>query len=307
MECHFARGSSFFMQVVVMLVGCALGACSPWHAPAPPATTAVLDGPDGPGTVANLRHRYEDLAMDCRGEPAVRCTGVLVEAAVDGKDPWQPYAGNGVPMSWFRKDAWIKQAYQGRGGVTYYAPDDSPGLRKRPLYILCAYVFNAYTDFRKGRCEGYEDTATYPVSGPCQREGVFTAAQWREHFARRPSSIGMSWQCGFDLGMSDGPRVFALLPGLMRDSGVPEYTGSINELVAESWPPNEPATVPIESFYYDTRHGDSLATAQRLQVAMNDRGGIWRPVIAITFGATEDDATLFDYREADQARRPPDR
>ncbi len=303
MERPFSLGR--VCRMAALWIGCLLGGCAQPRLPPSPVVNAVLDGPDGPATVSSLRRRYGDLAADCAGEPAVRCTGVLIEAAVDDKDPWQPYADNGVPMSWFRKDAWIKQAYRGGGGITYYAPDDSPPLRKHPLYILCAYVYNAYSDFRTTRCGGYEDTATYPISGPCQQEGVFTAAQWRTHFARRPDAIGTSWQCGFDVGTSDAARIFALLPELMHDSGAPGYKGSINELVAESWPRDAPGSVPVESFYYDTRNAYSLETAQRLQIAMNDRGHIWRPVIAITFAATEDEATVFDYRDADQARRPP--
>lgn len=309
MECHFTYGVVRSMYVALMLFGCTLGGCSPsYPTPAHPSMVeAVLDGPDGPATVVDLKTRYDDLSMECHGEPAVRCTGIILEAS-ELREPWQPFADNGVPTSWFRADAPITGTYPPGAGMLYYSAATAPRYGKLAQHVLCAYVINAFTDFRPSRCGDFDDPHR-PESGPCQPQGIDTAAKWHAHMRRNPQYPNQDggWQCGFDLTAADGTEVFSHFPTLMREyrETVPQLT-QYNELVVASWPRGLPTRVPIEAFFYDTaKMPASLERAQGLQVIMNDEGGIWRPVVAITFPASFGDRASFDYRDVDQARPVP--
>ncbi|MEX1826539.1 hypothetical protein [Luteibacter sp. CQ10] len=295
---------------LALMLGCALGACPSPQPPGHSTARAVLDGPDGPGTVVNLMNRYNDLSIDCRGEPAVRCTGVLLESS-DDRDPWQPFADDGVPMSWFRRDAPITGMYPPQAGMFYYPADRSVQFGKRPINVQCAYVLNAFTDFRPSRCGGFDEPGN-PESGPCQPQGITTAAAWFAHMDRNPQKPNQagSWQCGFDLTAPDRAVVFSHFPELMREYLVKhEPRNGYNELVAFSWPHDQPDIAPIEAFFY--RAGpfsnpvSALERARALQVRMNDVGGIWRPIIEVRFPTDPGQPVLFGYNEADQARPVP--
>lgn len=276
-----------------------------WSTEAAPgrAGKAVLDGPDGPATVRNIAKRYNDTAMDCAGKPAIRCTGVVIEAQF-GNEPWQPFADNGVPASWFRRDAPITSTFFSNAGSIYYAADDKQ-TGKKPQQILCAFTTDAGSDFRYPRC-GASDKFPEP-SRPCQVQGIATAAQWLAHDARRPVDAALTvWQCGFDIRpeQHDATAAFAQLPELMR---VVKSPFGWNEVIIRSWPRDQPGSVPIEAFYYDRADPLAKDRAQALQIGMNDVGGIWRPIIALTFPQTPDGVATFSYFEPDQARPVPPR
>lgn len=289
---------------LALMLGCALGACPSPQSPGPSAQ-AVLDGPDGPATVINLRKRYADLSIDCHEEPAVRCTGILLEAT-RLREPWQPYKTDGIPTSWFRADAPVTTTYSPGAGMFYYPASEAPRYGKLAQHVLCAYVLNAFTNFRETRCGGFNASNT-PESGPCQPQGITTAAKWHAHMRRNPDpGQDGGWQCGFDLTSADATEVFSHFPTLMREYRKTETKGAgYNELIVDSWPRDLPTRVPIEAFFHDTSQPDALSVAQGLQAIMNDQGGIWRPVIAVHFPTDVFAEATFDYREADQVRPVP--
>lgn len=307
MECHFNHGAFRTMYVAMMMFGCILGGCSAQYPSHPSTVRAVLDGPDGPTTVADLRKRYSDVSMDCDGEPAVRCTGILLEATLP-RQPWQPYKPDGIPSSWFRVDAPMTATYL-PAGMLYYAASDAPRYGKFAQHVRCAYVLNAFTNDRTTRCGPFAEEFNKPESGPCQPQGITTALQWHLHLRRNPQFPNQAgtWQCGFDLTAEDATEVFSHFPTMMREYNENGKGVYHNELIVDSWRPDLPTRVPIEAFFYNTgMMPTSLMHAKELQAIMNDEGGIWRPIVALTLPGSFNDRATFDYFENDQARPMPE-
>ncbi|UPG87140.1 hypothetical protein L2Y94_07255 [Luteibacter aegosomatis] len=314
MDRRLRAGTRPHVYVFILLVSGLPAACSSSHRAAPVPAEAILAEPDGPGVVADLRARYADTTSSCKGnEPAVRCTGILLEAS-RLRDPWLPYKPDGVPMSWFRIDGPMPSTYEPERGVQagmiYYSPDRSVQFGKRPLNVQCAYVFNAFTNFRpNGRCEGIPASNT-PESGPCQPQGIVDLDTWIAHIKRNPDPPqNGGWQCGFDLSATDRTAVFSHFPSMMKEALVNKYPGAgHDELIIYTWPQDGAQLVPIEAFFYnagpDTRQ-NSLERAQALQKLMNDKAGIWRPVVEIRFPLDPTDEVLFGYNVGDQGIPAP--
>lgn len=313
MDRRLRAGTRRHAYVIILLVGGLLAACSSWNQTVPLPAGAASDEPDGPGVVDDLRARYIDTKDSCDNEPAVRCSGILLEAS-RLRDPWLPYKPDGVPMSWFRIDGPMLSTYEPESGVQagmiYYTYEQALKLRKRPLEVRCAYVFNAFTNFRPdGRCEGFPASNT-PESGPCQPQGIVDLDTWIAHIKRNPDpSQNGGWQCGFDLSAPDRTAVFSHFPSMMKEALVNTYPGAgHDELIIDTWPQDGAQLVPIEAFFYNagpaTRQA-SLERARALQKLMNDKAGIWRPVIEIRFPRDPTGEVLFGYNVGDQGVPAP--
>ncbi|MBC3372889.1 halovibrin HvnA [Pseudomonas sp. SWRI92] len=256
------------------------------------------------GQVAvELNQRYNDLRDDCGSatRPSFLCSGVMLRAAKGGSNyfAWNPspysQGSGGVSFSFLRKDVKFQGLVYGqRSGYIFY-----PDLIRDPdtlhVKVLCAFPMDGATNNReKPGCGAYPftDATQRHQSQRCQTLGITTAEQWVQN-----RDAHGAW-CGFDVDNrtnNASARSFAETIRAHNLAGFFEGNYAYIELILATWPQlNNPASVPIEAFFY-TEGG--LEDAQRDQWAHYIQSGemVVVPIIRLTLPATPSDDAVFSY------------
>jgi len=267
----------------------------------------------GSEVAAAIQARYDDERTTmCAGSdtaPSFLCSGVILRSTAYPFDGhvWDPKGSSnpkpgGISFSWMRRDAQFKKvAHRYAQGFVLVPVLKYGGRPFRNMEVLCAFPIDAATDQRNRRgCGAHE---TYPTqSGPCQAQGIVSAAAWVAHynvvsdkFERR------NHQCGFTVvsGTTGSSAIFEAVLAAMR-AIKDESFAEQNELVIEEWGFGEGAQLPIEAFFYVAGH-DGPTGAMAYQRDFYVTTGRWVPVIRLTMARTPGDRATFVYRREDQA------
>jgi hypothetical protein len=204
-----------------------------------------------------------------------------------------------VSFSFLRDDAkYAKLAYGYTHGFIVYPEVFRPGVATE-LAILCSFPIDADSDARSEN--GCGANAAYPAeSGPCQRQGITTAAGWVAHYqGGPPGNNPRRRQCGFTVaeGTTNSAAIFKASIDAEAGLGVETFNVQ-NEVIIGSWK-NTPDKVGVEAFFYSAAAG--LADARSEQADFQRTVGAWRPLIKITLPATQAAQATFEYRPADQS------
>jgi hypothetical protein len=292
-----------------MVLALAMVACSD-KASAPPEPAIMEDGP----TVArHLKERYDETNDDCGtpARPAFLCSGILLRATgySVAYRSWLPNPATapwGVSFSWLRQDSNFPDSFpSGNGFIVYpwFHADDVPGQYEQ-LHVRCIYPQDAWTG-SPDRC----------LSGPaderlevCQKEGVYTAAQWLDRFTDDKD------QCAFDVAYGTEQTAHAWTQvKLVREQ---RRIFRRNEVVVAAWPQEVGDRMPLEAFFYRDNcfdHDDCMEypLMQRIVHAKRDQNDFfqhtnrWVPVIRWTPAVSATEPATFTYNPDDQGTPPP--
>lgn len=284
----------------------AIAGCS-GKAGGPSAKTVATMAADGPTVAAHLQERFGESRDDCGGptRPAFLCSGILMRSTEYSPfyRSWLPNpatASFGVAFSWLRHDGsnFPENFPSGNGFIVYpwFYADDVPGQYEQ-LNVRCIYPQDAWTE-GPDRCRVV-----------CQKQGVFTAAEWLERFTDDQD------QCAFGVAQGTPETAHAWTQAkLVRQE---RRIFRRNEVVLEAWPQNIGVRMPLEAFFYRDNcydHHDCLPPyhiAQRRTDAKLDQNDFfrttnrWVPVIRWTPATTPAQAARFTYDPADQGTPPP--
>lgn len=249
--------------------------------------------------------------------PAFLCSGIIIRTAtndaanppkyyswslapssVDGTGPQHEGEG-GISFSWIRRDTTFIDL--GASGYTLYplfGPYNAHDSSKIVLKVICAYPFDAWTNFRDNKgCGAGTDPNTHqavPGGGNCQDQGILTYQAWVAHYQGTPAGTHpYFYQCGVDTWTSANRNgklrngdAFAIVLNARIAMAYSDANGTFhdrNELRIEDWPLNtSPAALPIQSFYYTAGNAAGRTDAQRSQALYYQLTGKVVPVIQIT-------------------------
>lgn len=296
-------------------------ACSPVvRHPSPPGASRARAGmvvqgahdSEGQTVARHLQDRYDDNVADCRKNasdpnplPAVLCSGILLRTTVRGNyDVWNPNPSSplsrGVSFSWLRRDSAF-------GGLVFNYDNgfiilphffaDSPSDGYTQLAVLCIFPFDADTVNRTGgNNDGCAQHGTTSGTGPCQAQGIETAAQWVAKFGGAANSYRD--QCGFTLTAGTPRASLSFQAQASIRTSLPQHFGIHNEVMVEKWLQND-AHIPLEAFFYDDK-GTGLANARLNQWDFQAVTRRWVPVIKVTMPTAINGPAAFTYVVADQ-------
>lgn len=286
----------------------ALAGCLQKQPDRTPSATPATITEDGPTVAMHLTERYEEARDDCGTptRPAFLCSGILMRSTEYSLAyrSWLPNpatASWGVAFSWLRQDSNFPENFpSGNGFIVYpwFYADDVPGQYLQ-LNVRCIYPQDAWTE-GPDRCRVV-----------CQKQGVFSAAQWLDRFTDDRD------QCAFDVsyGAEDTAHAWIQAKLVRQARGVFRR----NEVVLEAWPQNVGVRMPLEAFFYRDNcydHHDCLPpyhVAQRRTDAKLDQNDFlrttnrWVPVIRWTPATSPAGRARFTYDPADQGTPPPSR
>lgn len=310
-------------QVVCVAFVVAMAACSSVEhrlppAPANPVPPSAIGQPargalrearavDGPTVARHLQERYDDSKADCQGLPVILCSGILLRATVRGAGyyVWNPRPTapikKGVSFSWLRKDSAFSRLVFGYSNgffvlPYFYADDPSDGFTQ--LTVLCIYPFDADTFNRTGgNNDGCGAHTAVAGTGPCQAQGIQTAAQWMGRFGNVANRH--TQQCGFTLLPGTSGAYLAFQAQAVIRAQQPTYFPLQNEVMVGTWPQND-SHLPLEAFFYIVGNGAGKTEAGQNQVDFKAQTGRWVPVIRVSLPTTNGGAATFAYVEADQ-------
>lgn len=277
---------------------------------------APLGAHDSEGaTIArHLQERYDDTVDDCRKNandpnplPALLCSGVLMRFTKRGStfDVWNPNPNsktpNGVSFAWQRKgSAFSRTPFGYSDGFTvlphFYA--DSPADGYTQLVVLCAFAFDAASNGRTDADSAGTGCGSYPGianSGPCQAQGVVSAATWLAKFQNGGSRY--THQCGFDLrrGTVDAYKHFAAIYAIRQ--ALSTEIALHTEVKISPWPQDD-SHLPLEAFIYTAVAG--LADAKLNQNDYVAHYRRWVPIIKVTLPTSVSGASTFAFNPGDQ-------
>ncbi|SDF24526.1 MULTISPECIES: hypothetical protein [Rhodanobacteraceae] len=288
---------------------CLLASCS--HTVRHPAPMAH-DG-DGLRVARAIQARYDDSTnVRCNGSataPSFLCSGVMLRStgypasghAWDPKGATNPKPG-GISFSWMRRDAQFNKVAHGyTQGFVLIPVLLYDGRPFRNMEVLCAYAIDGASDERASRgCGAHRKYLS--DSGPCQSQGIVTAAAWLLHYVKVSGEYEQrNHQCGFAV-MSATPNSSAIFQealGAMRVIKQQSFREQ-NELVVEEWSFGDDARLPIEAFFYISGQ-DGPRGAMAYQRDFQAVAGRWVPVIRLTLAPSAGDRATFTYRPQDQA------
>ncbi|MDF4003243.1 hypothetical protein P3W33_07520 [Luteibacter sp. PPL552] len=268
--------------VLFVLAGCVSPVRGPMQGVA--ATPPTESGP----TVANhLQSRYDDTSRDCRGTPAVLCSGVLMRGTTwsTAFHSWIPNpstSAGGVSFSWLRQDSNFVAAAYPNGFIVYpHFYSDDPYFYQ--LVVNCGYVVNAGTGSLADKCRV-----------PCHRQNIFTSAQWLATF---PSGAG----CAFKIAPGDAaPNPADAWMQIVNVRQARNIT-TWNEILVATWPQNTHVNMPLEAFFYTNGSASGRSSAQNDQRDFRATAGRWVPVIRWTPATSLGGRARFEYNASDQA------
>ncbi|WP_150808764.1 hypothetical protein [Pandoraea sputorum] len=243
---------------------------------------------EGFRVVERLTKRYLDTSPSCNGgtKAAFYCDGVLIRlVAVKDMPVWNPRADyivrDGVSFTYLRADAKVTALLAGRGGTGFIMKEfNAPA--GQPLIMKCSFPSDAGTAARADSCRSNAEGKF------CDELGVTSYAIWYARYANGGSTL----QCPFRPDAAS----FQLSITIRRD-----FPGDVifgyrhNELTMKPWPPNVPASLPLEAF---VAVGDVFADARIIQQGYFEATGRFLPIIRVDVAATP--TQIFTYVPADQ-------
>ncbi|WP_233235527.1 hypothetical protein [Bordetella sp. LUAb4] len=275
---------------------------------------------------------------NCANEPSYTCTGLMLSGfEAQGPDYWFSTNpdNNKFSMSYV-----IKSTARGTGHVIYGGsgyimwPSSTlavelaqRGLKNNafPAIYRCAFVQDAFTTTRTDSgCGDFRDPNPSDKAGPCQAQGIKTAAQWLETYGKGDLVIQ---QCGFTLQVSPAAdkQAFNAAEEAQKALLDAKHTGpfgSYNEIVMAPWPELQPARVPLFAFFYvapDTKkalmtpdaaqrknprkvlltpEGD-LDQVKRQQLNYYNKAKVFAPIIRMSGNSWE--KLVLSYKNTDQS------
>lgn len=170
-----------------------------------PAAISYATMMSGADVAASLNQRYENVALDCDGNPTYYCSGILIRTnEKPGVPTWEPYTEgylDSLQFSYLREDIGVDDStifgYDSTGfGIFILRDDKSPGTR-------CIFPMNA-TSVNRGQygcgdlksVDAVKDTDA--DNSNCIAEGIVTAEQWKK--------CPLDKQCSFS---THDPRQFS--------------------------------------------------------------------------------------------------
>ncbi|WP_233235528.1 hypothetical protein [Bordetella sp. LUAb4] len=204
---------------------------------------------------------------NCANEPAYTCTGLMLSAfEPQDTDYWfspNPSGGK-LSMSYVIKATSRGSnaaMFAGSGYILWPSSTLATELAQRglknnafPTIYRCGFAQDAYTDNRTDKgCGTYTvNGSALKNTGPCQAQGITTAAQW---LAAYGNGDLMTQQCGFILQISPAADkqafgVVEQIQNTLLDRNTTSSVGSYNEIVLQAWPELEPSRVPLLAFFY---------------------------------------------------------
>lgn len=257
-----------------------------------------------------LNQSYANISTDCgsSSRPAFLCSGVLIrgtDAYSSSFHSWDPspssQTSGGVSFSYLRKDSkFSKLAYGYNNGFIFYPYFNAPEGKDTNIDIMCSFPIDAASENRGDK--GCGSSAAYPqASGNCQAQGIYTAAQWYEHYQQ--GNNDHQYQCSFETSdnsvynTADGFYQTLLSMALI---GAPSFNEQ-NELRLATWAQGMQNTLPMEAFFYISgTSGLSSAQSNQQDFYNNTSGHILIPVIEMKMPASQSEDVQFIYNESDQ-------
>ncbi|MGH8420075.1 MAG: halovibrin HvnA [Pseudomonas sp.] len=301
------------IMLVLSLLGCSHDDVQVTESHPPAVAASAMPqaaSSSGPAVARALEARYADRRMNCGKDsmPAFLCSGIILRGTRPSTeyDAWNPSPTavrvGGVSFSYLRSDYNFRRLAFTYNNGFILTPFLSAAPEKYHMQVLCFFPVDGASDNRSDF--GCGPNTVYPVeSQPCDRQGITTGEQYRDHFNRRPDSY--EWRCGFNVQDSAnnaaGP---AFYQGMRGGRMVAPYSFEIpNDLKHAVWPQNIPAQLPIEAFFYTQSGG--RAGAQYDQKRFYELTRIPLPVISVQLPTVVTGTATFQYLPADQAITVP--
>lgn len=270
---------------------------------------------DGEGEkVANaIQARYDDeTSTRCSGSataPSFLCSGVMLRSTAYpvGGHAWDPKGASnpkpgGISFSWMRRDAQFNRVAHGyTQGFVLVPVLRYEGRPFRNMEVLCAYAIDGASDERGSRgCGAHRKYLS--DSGPCQAQGIVTAAAWLVHYLKVSGEYQQrDHQCGFTVVSSTPNSAAMFQEALVAMRSIKQQSfREQNELVVQEWTVGDDASMPIEAFFYVSGH-DGPVGAMAYQRDFEATAHRWVPVIRLTMAGSAGKRATFTYRSQDQA------
>lgn len=263
-------------------------------------------------TAEYLNEDYLSTVSTCDTDstPAFLCSGVLfrgTDVFSTSYHSWDPspasQTSGGVSFSYLRADSkFTNLAYSYNNGFIFfpyfYAPDGE-GIDTN-IDVMCSFPIDAATVSRSD--EGCGASSGAPAnSGPCQAQGITTAAQWHAHYVQGGNN--RNYQCGFttdddsSYNTADGFYQSILSMATIAD----ESFQTQNELRLATWAQGKQDSLPINAFFYlSGTAGLNNAQQNQKDFYNSTTNAVWIPVIEMILPASENDEARFEYLPADQ-------
>lgn len=225
----------------------------------------------GDDVATRLNNLYNDVRPDCGkpSMPAFLCSGVTLRATWPSMEynfwsisPLSQKSG-GVSASYLRKDAkYNKLAYGLNSGFIFDTIIGNP-KDHTDYQVLCSFPIDAGTNGRAQQGCGDSSQTPASIEKLCHEEGVTTAAQWQDNYAKKGRT--RSLQCGFDVSdnrnEAGGPAFYESIKAMATIAD--ESFTTQNELRIAVWkdnPPKEPSI--LAAFYTEPSGRDSARLYQ---------------------------------------------
>lgn len=280
----------------------------------------------------NRAFNNEVNADICMGKPDYYCNGLMVSAFEMGDDDYWMHLGLDKKLSftYFRTD--IATSFYGPVGYILFPQNKldvamSKGWTQNsfPAQYRCAFPVDALTTSRDDNGCGKLNILPED-SGPCQLQGITTAAQWLDKFGYKTSdakTLANIASCGFTLeGYSeqDKKQYFSVNTEIQHIllAKNPDAKNAWNEIVAAAWPTDNPPDVPVIAFFYvqggsqgalvqNENHKnikkyseeEALALAQKQQLTYYTTTNIFIPIVKISGPRS---SAVFTYADDEQSK-----
>lgn len=288
----------------------------------------------GAQTSYSLTRAFNNMvnADICMGKPDYYCNGLMVSAFEKGNDGYWMHLGldNKLSFTYFRTD--IATSFYGPVGYILFPQKKldaamSKGLTHNSFstQYRCAFPVDAETNNRDDN--GCGKLKVFPEkTGPCQNQGITTAAQWLDKFGYKTSgtkTLASPASCGFTLeGYSDKDKqqFFSVNTEIQQIllAKYPDAKLAWNEIVTAAWPVDNPHDVPVMAFFYvqdgslgtlvqNENHknikkyseAEALTLAQEQQFAYYTTTNIFIPIVKISGPRS---SVVFTYTDNEQSK-----
>lgn len=286
----------FVFCFIVMMAGCTTPSIYNSNAPAD----------SGGDAQRHLTERYNDVRVNCgkTSQPAFLCNGVMLRATAHSAayHSWDAspasHASGGVSFSYLRKDARYNKLAYGYVNGYIYLPVFFAGNKLTPE-VLCSFPIDAGTNNRADK--GCGAVPSISGSGPCQDQGIYTAAAWYSHY-KSVTSSPHSHQCGFNVrdALDSGATTAFDASVKAMDLMGNESFNQQNELRLQVWADGLGAQLPLEAFFYLSGSTKGRQDAQSDQLDFKNTTGLSIPIISMSLPQTTAASATFSYVPGDQ-------
>ncbi|WP_249674967.1 hypothetical protein [Pseudomonas abieticivorans] len=289
---------------VLLAISLLLAACAP--APRPPqpsepsipAAGVALDDSSiqDAALVARLNVRFKNEVSSCpNNTPAYYCSGVLLRTVTYNANYkfWTHSAAatalGSVSFHFLRGDLSTSSL---PGGVGFVFSDSTTAQQaNKPYTLRCVYPFIAGIQGRPSNGCGFATTAASEVKA---KAGAIETNQGSCASLNPPAVTGPLWLANFAKYGHDTRNQCSLnastsefRASLEGHQGGAEKAAWANEVVVQTWDPNQPAKLPIEAFFYDAASPASQTYALRLQSDYQAATGTLVPVLKLDMKAAD--------------------